>query len=52
MARIILNAKQIPEKLLAESIHTACYMLKLCALVKRFFKTGYEIWKGRKPNLS
>ncbi|KAJ9552879.1 hypothetical protein OSB04_016924 [Centaurea solstitialis] len=35
----------------AEAINTACYTQNRSLIVKRFKKTTYEIFRGRKPNI-
>ena len=52
MARVMLNSKKVPRNLWAEAVNTACYVSN------RVFKrpgtkhTSYELWKGKKPNVS
>lgn len=52
MAKVMLNAKKLPTNFWAEIINTACYILNRVYLRPGSEKTQYEIWKGKKPNLS
>ena len=52
MARVILNSKKLSSRLWAEVVNTACYTINKVYLRPCTTKTPYEIWKGKKPNLS
>jgi len=51
-ARAILYAKNLPVKLWAEAINTACYILNRTPTVNNQGVTPYEIWINRKPRLN
>nr|GEU87784.1 hypothetical protein [Tanacetum cinerariifolium] len=48
-ARLINIAASKP---LAEAVNTACYVQNKVLVVKPYFKTPYELFKGRSPSLS
>lgn len=52
MARVMLNSKKLAFRLWAETINTACYTINCVNLRPGTTKTPYEIWKGKKSNLS
>ncbi|XP_031261281.1 uncharacterized protein LOC116119476 [Pistacia vera] len=52
MARIMLNDKKLPTRLWTEAINTACHISNRVFLRKGTSQTPYELWKGKKPNLS
>ena len=52
MARTMLNEYSIPKYFCAEAMNTACYVLNRTLLHPILCKTHYELWKGRKPNVS
>lgn len=52
MARVMLNSKKLPLRLWAEALNTACYTINRVYLRPGTTQTPYEIWKGKKPNLS
>ena len=52
MARVMLNSKKLSTKLWAEVNNTACYTINRVFLRPNTNKTSYEIWRGKKPNLS
>jgi len=52
MARTILNESNIEKYFWAEAINTSCYILNRVSIRKVLNKTPYELWKGRKPNIS
>ncbi len=47
-ARSMLQAKQFPNKLWAEAVNTAAYVLNRTGPTKVEDKTPYELWKGKK----
>ncbi|XP_019157429.1 PREDICTED: uncharacterized protein LOC109153996 [Ipomoea nil] len=51
MARVLLNAKRLPQKFWAEAVNTACYTINRVYLLPGTHQTAYEIWKGKKPNI-
>ena len=52
MARSMLNEKEVPQIFWADAMSTACYISNRAYIRKGVQKTPYEIYKGRKPNLS
>lgn len=50
-ARAMLHAKNLPVRLWAEAVNTACYILNRTPTSCNQGKTPYEIWNGRKPRL-
>ncbi|XP_062080215.1 uncharacterized protein LOC133784967 [Humulus lupulus] len=52
MVRVMLNSKKLPKRLWAEAMNTACYIINRVFLRRSTLKTPYEIWKGKKPNVS
>jgi transposase InsO family protein len=52
MARTILNESNVEKYFWAEAINTSCYILNRVSIRKVLNKTPYELWKGRKPNIS
>ncbi|KAG7552201.1 GAG-pre-integrase domain [Arabidopsis thaliana x Arabidopsis arenosa] len=52
MARAMIHGNGVPEKFWAEAISTACYVINRVYVRIGANKTPYEIWKGKKPNLS
>ena len=52
MARVMINSKKLSTRLWAEAINTACYTINRVYLRPGTHKTTYELWKGKKPNLS
>ncbi|CAA7027778.1 unnamed protein product [Microthlaspi erraticum] len=52
MARAMIHGKGVPERFWAEAINTACYVINRVYVRMGTNKTPYEIWKGKKPNLS
>ena len=45
-------SKGLPKKLWAEAVNTAVYLLNRTLVAKDRTATPYELWCGRKPNLS
>ncbi|KAG7599440.1 Ribonuclease H-like superfamily [Arabidopsis suecica] len=52
MARAMIHGNGVPEKFWADAISTACYVINRVYVRLGSDKTPYEIWKGKKPNLS
>ncbi|KAJ9561689.1 hypothetical protein OSB04_006849 [Centaurea solstitialis] len=51
-ARSMLIEARLPLQLWAKAVNTACYTQNRSLIVKRFKKTAYELFRGRKPNIS
>ncbi|KAG9458847.1 hypothetical protein H6P81_003355 [Aristolochia fimbriata] len=51
MARAMISSKNLPHKLWAEAVNTACYISNRVHLRHMTNKTPYELWKGRKPKV-
>ena len=52
LARTMLNESKLPTCLWAEAVNTACYVINRVNLRPIILKTPYELWMGRKPNIS
>ena len=52
MARTMLNDNSISKHFWAEAVNTACYIQNRIYIRPILNKTPYELWKGRKPNIS
>ena len=52
MARVMLNSKRLSKKLWAKAVNTACHTIKRVYFCPCTKKTPYELWKGKKPNIS
>ena len=50
-ARTMLSESRLPTQFWAEAVNTACYTQNRSLIVKRFKKTPYELFRGRKPTL-
>lgn len=50
-ARAMLHAKNLPVKLWAEAVNTACYILNRIPTTSNKGITPYEAWTGKKPRL-
>ncbi|KAJ9556953.1 hypothetical protein OSB04_011567 [Centaurea solstitialis] len=50
-ARSMLIEARLPIQFWAEAVNTACYTQNRSLIVKRFKKTAYELFRGRKPNI-
>jgi hypothetical protein len=48
----MLNESKLPTSLWAEAVNTACYVINRVNLRPIILKTPYELWMGRKPNIS
>nr|GEY63921.1 hypothetical protein [Tanacetum cinerariifolium] len=51
-ARTMLADSKLPTTFWAEAVNTACYVQNRILVVKPYFKTPYELFKGRSPALS
>jgi len=52
MARTMLNENGLPKYFWAYAVSTACYVLNRVLIRPILKKTPYELFRGRKPNLS
>ncbi|KAK1558510.1 hypothetical protein Q3G72_003173 [Acer saccharum] len=52
MARVMLLSNNVPRNLWAEAINTACYIGNRVFLRPGTRNTSYELWKGKRPNVS
>ena len=52
MARSMLNEKEVSQVFWADAMSTACYISNRAYVRKGLDKTPYELYKGRKPNIS
>jgi len=52
LARTLLNDSKLPKYFWADVVNTACYVLNRTLIRPILKKTPYEIYKGRKPNIS
>lgn len=52
MARTMLCDKNLPRYFWAEAVNTACYVMNRVMIRPILKITPYELWKGRKPNIS
>ena len=52
MARTMLIASGLPRNFWAEAVNTACYIINRVMIRPITNKTPYELFKGRKPNVS
>nr|GEX50841.1 ribonuclease H-like domain-containing protein [Tanacetum cinerariifolium] len=51
-ARTMLADSKLPTTFWVEAVNTACYVQNRVLVVKPYFKTPYELFKGRSPALS
>ncbi|KAI3673186.1 hypothetical protein L6452_39302 [Arctium lappa] len=51
-ARSMLSDSHLPTQFCAEAVNTACFTQNKSLIVKRFGKTAYELFHGRKPSIS
>ncbi|KAG9450514.1 hypothetical protein H6P81_010479 [Aristolochia fimbriata] len=51
MSRTMIHSKDLPHKLCAEAVNTACYVSNRVHLRYLTHKIPYELCKGRKPNV-
>lgn len=52
MARSMLLGRNVPRRFWAEAVNTACHTVNRVYLRPNTNKTPYELWMGKKPNLS
>ncbi|XP_061998851.1 uncharacterized protein LOC133716132 [Rosa rugosa] len=52
MARVMLHSAGLSSNFWAEAISTACYTINRVFLRPGTEQTAYELWKGKKPNIS
>ena len=52
MARTILNKSPLPKTFWADAINTTCYIMNRALIRPILNKTPYELYFGRKPNIS
>ena len=52
MARIMINEYSLPQYVWAEAVNTPCYISNRIFFYKNTFKTSFEIYYSRKPNIS
>ncbi len=52
MARTMMNESKVASHFWADAVNTACYVLNRAIIRPILAKTPYELYKGRKPNLS
>ncbi|KAI3672760.1 hypothetical protein L6452_38859 [Arctium lappa] len=51
-ARSMLSDSHLPTQFWAEAVNTACFTQNRSLIIKRFGKTAYELFVGRKPSIS
>ena len=52
LARTMINETNLPKYFWADAVNTACYVLNRVLIRPILKKTPYELYKGRKPNIS
>jgi len=52
LARTLLNDSNLPKYFWAHGVNTTCYVLNHDLIRPILKKTPYELYKGRKPNIS
>ena len=52
MARTMIHENNLPKHFWAEAVNTACYVQNRIYIRPILEKTAYELFKGRKPNIS
>ncbi|KAI3735788.1 hypothetical protein L6452_15301 [Arctium lappa] len=52
VARSMLSNSHLPTQFWAEAVKTACFTQNRSLIVKRFGKTTYDLFHGRKPSIS
>ena len=52
MARTMLCENNLPKYFLGEAINTSCYVINRVSIRPMLSKTPYELYKGKKPNIS
>ncbi|KAH0650271.1 hypothetical protein KY284_030183 [Solanum tuberosum] len=51
-ARTMLLDRNLQDHFWAEAVSTACHILNRCLIRPILKKTPYELWRGKKPNIS
>ncbi|KAI3735591.1 hypothetical protein L6452_15098 [Arctium lappa] len=51
-ARSMLSDSHLPTQFWVEAVNTACFTQNRSLIIKRFGKTAYELFVGRKPSIS
>ena len=51
MARNMLNENGLHKYFWAKTVNTACYIVNSVFVAKNKWKTPYELWNGRVPNI-
>ncbi|KAG9442590.1 hypothetical protein H6P81_018444 [Aristolochia fimbriata] len=51
MARPMIHARNLPHKLWAEAVNTACHIVNRVYLRAKTQTTSYELWQGRSPRI-
>jgi len=52
MARTMLCENSLPKHFLVEAVNTTCYVQNRILIIPFIKKTPYELWEGRRPNIS
>jgi len=52
LARTLLNETDLPKYFWVDAVSTTCYVLNIMVIRPISKKTPYELFKGRKPNIS
>ena len=52
MARTMLNDNLAPKHFWVETVNTACHLQNRICIRPILKKNPYELWKGKKPNIS
>lgn len=52
MSRTMLIASELPRNFWAEAVNTSCYIVNQCMIRPILNMTPYELFKGKKPNIS
>ena len=52
MARLMMCENNVPQSFWAEAVNTANYILNRCSIRPILKRSPYELFKGKKPNIS
>ncbi|XP_016461781.2 putative mitochondrial protein AtMg00710 [Nicotiana tabacum] len=52
MARTMIVENSLPHHFWAEAVSTTCHIINRCLIRPILKKTPYELWNGKKPNIS
>ncbi|RCU38697.1 transposase, partial [Acinetobacter baumannii] len=52
VGRTLINEYKLPHYFWSEAVATACHVINRVSLRPIIKKTPYELWKGRRPNIS